>query len=125
MQENILDFDLFLREKEKKTIPVRILGEIYEIEAAIPALVPLKMARAERLRGGERNAESTRLVFEAADALFGEKQLDRFADRLTAEDLVQLMQLCFERINGKEQTEGEELSDEQSRTSLPGRKGKK
>ena len=125
MQENILDFDLFLREKEKKTIPVRILGEIYEIEAAIPALVPLKMARAERLRGGERNAEYTRLVFEAADALFGEKQLDRFADRLTAEDLVQLMQLCFERINGKEQTEGEELSDEQSRTSLPGRKGKK
>ena len=125
MQENILDFDLFLREKEKKTIPVRIMGEIYEIEAAIPALVPLKMARAERLRGQDRNTEYTRLVFEAADALFGEAQLDRFAGRLTAEDLVQLMQLCFERINGKEQAEGEELSDEQSRTSLPGRTGKK
>ena len=124
MQEQLLDFDQFLREKEHRTIPVRILGETYEIKAVIPALVPLKMARAERLQGTDRNAEYTRLVFEAADALFGEEQMNRMAGRLSADDLVLLIQKCFERINGGAE-ESEELSDEQSRTSLPGKKGKK
>jgi len=125
--ENILDFDLFLKEKEHKTLTVRILGEEYSIPATIPAIVPLKMARAERLRdNGLRNAEYTRLIFEAADAMFGQQQVDRFADRISAQDLAVLIQKCFERINGgADAQEGEELTDEQSRSSLPGRPSKK
>ncbi|MBQ7487536.1 MAG: hypothetical protein IJT77_08605 [Clostridia bacterium] len=125
--ENILDFDLFLKEKEHRTLMVRILGEEYSIPATIPAIVPLKMARAERLRDmGLRNAEYTRLIFEAADAMFGEKQVDRFADRISAQELALLIQKCFEWINGSpEAQEGELLTDEQSRSSLPGNASKK
>ncbi|MBQ8093376.1 MAG: hypothetical protein IJ242_07365 [Clostridia bacterium] len=124
--DNTLDFDLFLQEKERRTLPVRILGEIYEIPAVIPAIVPLKMARAERMRDHEaRNAEYSRLIFEAADALFGPDQLESFAAHLSAQDLALLIQKCFERMNGAVPEEGETLTDEDSRSSLPGRASKK
>ena len=123
-----LALDRFLEEAQGEYIEVRLLGESYRIRAAVPALVPLKMARAEKLPDGpQKNEEITRLVFEAADALFGEEQMDRIcAKGLSARDLSVLISKCFEAINGDLEGEdgGEELTDDMSRVSVPGR-GKK
>ena len=116
-----LAFDCFLREAQHEKIAVTVRGERYLIEARIPALVPLMMARAERLSDEKRrNEEFTRLVFEAADVLFGREQMDRLCRQgLSAQELALLVQKCFELINQEEAGDGEELSDEDSRTSLP------
>ena len=37
----VLDFDLFLREKEAKLLEVKVLGSSYFIKPEIPALIPI------------------------------------------------------------------------------------
>ena len=126
--DKILHFDRFLAEKDRELLTVEIYGELYEIPAEIPAIVPLKMARAERMRDASaRGAEYQRLIFEAADALFGEAQIDRIcAKGISARELAQLVQKCFEMINGADtDDDAEELDDESSRTSVSTRAKKK
>ena len=122
-----LKFDQFLRESQREKLRIDIYGHHYEIESRIPAIVPLKMARAEKLAETDRNAEYTRLIFEAADAMFGKENMEEICSfGLSAEDLSLLIQKCFEMINGAAaEEESEELSDEDGRSSLPGRSQKK
>ncbi len=127
----ILDYDRFMQEVSREPVIVRVHGREYTIPASIPALVPLMMARAERLQDDrERNAEYAKLVFAAADAMFGEKQMDDIcAHGLTAEDLPGLIQKCFEVIQGQnaEEDDEEEYDDENSRITpvKEKRRGKK
>lgn len=124
-----INFDLFMAEVQKETICVTIHGRTYEVPAKVPAIVPLTMARVEKLADQKsRNAAYTRAIFMAADALFGEKQMDEIcAMGLSAEQLSLLVQQTFNAINGVEEDDGEaaELTDEDSRSSLPGDSAKK
>ena len=124
-----LNFDLFLNEAKKETIYVVVHGKTYEVTAKVPAIVPRMMARAEKLADqSSRNAAVTHTILSAADALFGEKQMNEIcAGGLSLDELSMLMQKTFNLINGVEEDDGEaaELTDEDSRSSLPGDSAKK
>lgn len=125
----MLDFDLFMSEKEKETITVKVYGKEYLVPAKMPAVVPLMMARAEKLADqSSRNAAFVSMIFNAADALFGTRQMDDICSKgMDVEQLSMLIQKVFNVINGAEEDDGEvtELSDEDSRTKLPGGTGAK
>ena len=121
MGNKVLNFDLFMQEKKKEMIEVTVFGDKYMVPNEIPAIVPVMMARAEE---SSSDADGTRAVMRAADALFGEQNVDTMCKKgMSASDLATLMQKIFTMINGKDEEETtEELSDEDSRTVKPGNK---
>lgn len=124
-----LNFDLFMSEKERETITVTVYGKEYKVPCRLPAIVPLMMARAEKLADQtSRNAAYANMIFSAADALFGTKQMDDICSNgMDVEQLSLLVQKVFVLINGQEEDDGEvtELTDEDSRSKLPGNGAKK
>lgn len=124
----VLEFDQFLSEAAGETLTVRVRGKAYEVPCRIPAIVPLMMARASKLADqSSRSAAYSDMIFSAADALFGcEAATEICASGLYVEDLALLVQKVFGLINGtQEDGESEELTDEDSRSSLPGDSAKK
>ena len=108
--EDMLDFDRFLAEKEKRTLPVRVMGKVYAVRPEFPAIVPILMARSEEMGEGD----ATRLVLKAADALFGKEAMDEIAGKgLTVEELAELVRQVFTRI--QRQDEAEEIRDDDGR----------
>lgn len=128
-RSKVLNFDLFMSEMQQETVSVVVHGKTYEVPAKIPAIVPLTMARAEKLADqSSRNAAYANAIFTAADALFGEKQMNAIcAQGLSVDQLSALVQKTFNLINGVEEDDGEaaELTDEDSRSNLPGESAKK
>lgn len=123
-----LNFDKFLSEAKHETIDVTVYGKTYKVKAKVPAIVPLSMARAERLADQKsRNQEQVRMIMNAAEAFFGKNALDEFcAKGMTSDQLSNLVNELFLMINGNEdEDEGQELSDEDSRSILPGESEKK
>lgn len=122
----VLNFDKFISEKKKETIAVTVMGKEYTVSQEIPAIVPVMMGRAE----GEDNKQlATKMVMRAADAMFGEKNVNQMcADGLGANDLATLVQRLFQMIQGTdaEEDDTEELSDDDSRVQTgEGKKAKK
>lgn len=118
-----LDFDKFLSEKNKETLDVTVFGKVYRVPLMIPAIVPVMMARSEE--NLDQN-ESTKMVYRAADALFGEDAVNEMcAKGMSGKDMAELVQSVFNIINGKEDEddEAQELSDEDSHVAAP-RRGK-
>ena len=76
-----------------------------------------------------RNAAYSKMIFTAADALFGEKAMTEICESgMTVDMLSLLVQKTFALINGVEdfdEEDGQELSDEDSRSKLPGDAAKK
>ena len=108
--EDMLDFDRFLAEKERKMLPVRVMGKVYAVRPEIPAIVPILMARSEEMGEGD----ATRLVLKAADALFGKEAMDEIAGKgLTVEELAELVRQVFTRI--QRQDAAEEIRDDDGR----------
>lgn len=126
MEKNkILNFDLFMQEKKKKTLEVTVFGEKYLVPMEIPAIVPVMMARAEE---SESENDGTKAVMLAADALFGEANVNKLCrNGISATDLASLIQKVFTMINGQDQDDedGEELSDDDSRVVKAGNKNAK
>lgn len=124
-----LNFDQFMSEMQKETVSIVIYGKTYEVPAKVPAIVPLTMARAEKLADqSSRNSAYAKAIFSAADALFGQAQMDAIcAQGLSVDQLSLLVQKTFNLINGVEEEDGEaaELTDEDSRSNLPGESAKK
>lgn len=118
-----LDFDKFLSEKNKETLDVTVFGKVYRVPMMIPAIVPVMMARSEE--NLDQN-ESTKMVYRAADALFGADAVNEMcAKGMAGKDMAELVQSVFNIINGKEEEddEAQELSDEDSHVAAP-RRGK-
>ena len=108
--EDMLDFDRFLAEKEKRTLPVRVMGKVYAVRPEIPAIVPILMARSEEMGEGD----ATRLVLKTADALFGKEAMDEIAGKgLTVEELAELVRQVFTRIQRTDAAE--EIRDDDGR----------
>lgn len=114
----LLNFDRFMAEKNRETIDILIYGETVTIRSAIPAVVPVTMARAEE--SGD-NAERVRMVMRAADAMFGKENVDRWCARgISAEELGALVTKAFALVNGGEDEEEDdsvELDDESGKTA--------
>lgn len=124
-KNKVLNFDLFMQEKEKKTLDVTVYGDTYTVSMEIPAIVPVMMARAEESINGN---DSTKAVMRAADALFGQENVDKMCRKgISATDLVNLVQKVFGMINGQDQSEddSEELTDDDSRVGKTGDKNAK
>lgn len=120
-----LNFDKFIEERDNEPFEITVLGRKYSVKPRIPAVVPVMMARAEE---DMDNAESSKMVLMAADAMYGKKAVDQMcADGITADELGLLVQKTFGLINGteaaEEEEEEQELTDEAGRK--PARKGKK
>lgn len=117
-----LNFDKFLSEKTNETLDVTVYGSTYKIPMKIPAIVPVMMARAEESLD---ESESSRMIFRAADALFGKSAVDKMCENgISGAELVDLVQRTFAVINGKEMVdeEAQELTDEDSHVAA--RRGK-
>lgn len=120
-----LNFDLFMQEKKKKTLDVTVFGELYSVPMEIPAIVPVMMARAEE---SESENEGTKAVMLAADALFGEANVNKMCRKgISATDLASLIQKVFGMINGQDQGDDDvqELTDDDSRVVRAGDKNAK
>lgn len=121
-----LDFDKFMSENKREEIDVTVFGKVYKVPAAVPAIVPVMMARAE-IAGDVQ--QSTTMIMRAADTMFGSEAVNEMCrNGLTAPDLANLVQMLFAKINGQDpdDDESEELTDEDSRKAAPGGKsGKK
>lgn len=124
-----LEFDRFLTEKNRETLTVTVYGKAYEVPARVPAIAPLMMARAEKLADqSSRNDAYARMIFGAADALFGEASMNEICSHgMSVDELSLLVQKTFGLINGTEEEEEEvvEIGDEDSRSILPGDSAKK
>lgn len=123
-----LNFDKFLSEAKRDTITVTVYGKEYEVPDKVPAIVPLSMARAEKLADhSSRQQAQVKMIVEAAEAFFGRKALDEIvAKGMSSNELSDLVNQLFLKINGQEEEdEGQELSDEDSRSILPGDSEKK
>lgn len=120
-----LNFDKFMSENKREEIDVTVFGKVYKVPAAVPAIVPVMMARAE-LAGDAQ--ESTKMIMRAADIMFGGDAVDEMCrNGMSAPDLAGLVQMLFAKINGQDpdEDEAEELTDEDSRKAAPGGKSEK
>lgn len=120
-----LDFDKFISEKKREKIEITVYGEKIVIDAFIPAIVPIMMARAESTND---SSAAVRMVMIAADALLGEKNVNRLCQKgMSSDELSSLVGKLFNMINGvdAEDSETEEISDEDSRKAVRGKNAKK
>ena len=120
-----LNFDKFMSEKVKEYITVTIFGKEYQVLSAIPATVPVMMARAETVMDGEAQVK---LVMQAADTMLGADTVDELCKLgMSAKELSALVQKLFLSINGAEDEdeESQELSDDSGKVPVAGKKPKK
>jgi len=123
----VLNFDQFIAEKSKETITVTVFGDEYEVPMEIPAIVPVMMARAESTNDPQM---ASRMTFKAADAMLGVDAVNKMCSKgMSSNDMATLVQMLFEKINGKDDDdddEVEEISDEDSRKQTgEGKRSKK
>lgn len=118
-----LDFDKFMQEKQGDTIEVKLYGKTYTVKAEIPAMVPILMARSEEAADQQ---VQFKLVFKAADAMLGTQAVNEICDKgISTNDLAKLVKMLFDMINGvDEDEETEELTDEDSRKAIGGKRKK-
>ena len=124
MQE-YLDFDLFLREREGKKIEVKVLGKSYYIKPELPAIVPVRLARAQ---AGMDEEETIRMSLQAADAIFGQEAIDEMCrNGLSAGELTELIHQVVKLIRGEtsDAGDGEVLTDDAGHVAMRKKPGKK
>lgn len=112
MGNKTLNFDRCISEMKRETITVTVKDKEYVIPCAIPAIVPVMMARSEAALD---SALKTNMIFRAGDAMFGKANIDQMcADGLIADDLARLIDMIFRMVQGNESEEdlSQELDDE-------------
>ena len=109
MSNKYKDFDQMFAEMKVETIPFKAFGKVYQIRKEIPAVVVLNMARLE-----DGQSLPNRLIFEAAEQIFGRDTLNEFCAQpgLSADKLSAMMRWAFEAINGVEDSEPEALTED-------------
>ena len=120
MAGRTLNFDNFMVEKNQEPIMVTVFGKEYPVKPQIPAVVMVTLARTNDTSISE--FEATKMLLNAGDILFGRDAISEFcAKGMQSEQLIQLIKMVFETINGKD-VDGddvEEMSDEDSMVSTP------
>lgn len=110
MKGDMLDFDRFLAEKQKEYLSVRVDGRVYRVQRAIPALLPVLLARAD---AEQDRAGTGRVLMQLGDAMFGRKAIDGFCRAgMTAEELNRLIEQTLTAILDAEAGNAETLEDD-------------
>lgn len=124
MIKKVVDFDRFIAEKERDQIQIVFRGRTYTIFSEVPAIVPITIARAAKL--DEKDGRYQQMIFRAVDSIFGKEAVDQMCeDGATANEMIELIQKVFQTINGAGDDESEELTDEDSHSTVAGDKAKK
>ena len=125
MANRTLNFDNFMTEKKQEPILVTVFGKEYPVKPEIPAIVMVTLARSNDTSLSEYDA--AKMMFRAGDVIFGKSAITEMCEKgLTSEQMVSLIKMVFEVINGKD-VDGddvEELTDEDGMvtTSTAGKK---
>ena len=121
-----LNFDQFLQEKNGETITVVIYGKAYRVPMAIPAIVPVMLARAEEDMDA---AQASLLLTRALDLMLGRGSVDELCRKgMTSAQLSLLARKLFTAVTqglSGEEEEAQELTDEDSRKTARGERKKK
>ena len=118
MKKFTLDFDQFYSEQAEDIIEVTWMGEKLTVKKAVPASLPIMMARSE-LTDGEN---ATTYIYRAADEMLGKDKVDALCRKgATAKGLASLINKLFEMINGSDDEEDEiqEGSDDGTVSKAP------
>lgn len=115
--KSYLNFDKFMREKERDTIIVTIYGKQYEVCKEVPAIVPVLMARYE---GTGDKVQQTKMMMKAADMMLGRKNVDELCTKgMSSRDFGELIQKLFVMCSDAviEDEDAQELSDDSAMTA--------
>ena len=118
MANRTLNFDNFMVEKKQEPIMVTVLGKEYAVKPEIPAIVMVTLARTNDTSISE--FEATKMMLNAGDVLFGKDAVNEMcANGLQADQLITLIKMVFETINGKDVDgdDAEDISDEDGMVS--------
>lgn len=125
MENRTLNFDNFMVEKTGEPILVTVFGKEYKVSPEIPAIVMVTLARTNEPTVSD--TEATKMILQAGDVMFGKDVINELcAKGIRSVQLVQLIKMVFELINGKDidGDDVEEISDEDGMVSS-GSKAKK
>ena len=126
MNSRTLNFDNFMTEKKQEPIMVTVFGKQYPVQPEIPAIVMVTLARTNDTSMTESDAAM--MIINAGDILFGKAAINEFcAQGMRADQLVTLIKMVFEMINGKD-VDGddvEDIGDEDGMVSSSGNRAKK
>lgn len=118
MANRTLNFDNFMVEKKQEPIMVTVLGKEYAVKPEIPAIVMVTLARTNDTSISD--FEATKMMLNAGDVLFGKDAVNEMcANGLQADQLITLIKMVFETINGKDVDgdDAEDISDEDGMVS--------
>lgn len=122
MANRTLNFDNFMTEKKQDPIMVTVFGKEYAVKPEIPAIVMVTLARTNESTMSE--SEAAMMIMNAGDVMFGREAINEFCARgMRSDQLVTLIKMVFEMINGKD-VDGddvEEISDEDGMISAGGK----
>ena len=125
MAGRTLNFDNVMTEKKQEPIMVTVYGKEYPVAPEIPAVVMVTLARTNESTMSESDAAM--MILNAGDVLFGREAINEFcAKGMRSEQLVTLIKMIFEMINGKDVDgdDTDEISDEDGMVAA-GSKAKK
>ena len=126
MNNRTLNFDNFMTEKKQEPIMVTVFGKEYPVQPEIPAIVMVTLARTNDT--SMTDSDAAMMIINAGDILFGKETINDFcAKGMRADQLVQLIKMVFELINGKD-VDGddvEDIGDEDGMVSSSGNRAKK
>lgn len=114
MSNEIMDFDLFLQEQEKKGPQFKLYGEVYTLPPSLPALIVLKMVRLSKQYGGKIPDEA---MFDLAMAIFDEKNVNEWVNKgLTLNGLQKLIEWAYAQYapGSSDEDSGEEPTNKEN-----------
>ena len=109
MANKFKDFDAMVSDMHEETVPFKAFGKLYNIRKAIPAALVLELARKEK-----DETLSNEFVFKAARQIFGDAVLSDLCNNpdCTFDKLTKMIQWAFTTINGPEEEEPEEVTED-------------
>lgn len=106
---DFMDFDAAFAEMNHETVSFKVFGKTYKIKKEIPAYIVTQMMRLE-----DDDTLPTRVIFKAADLIYGKKVIDELCehDGFSAEQLNMMVKWAFEAVHGKKNEKPKEQTED-------------
>ena len=106
LNKNIHDFDMFWKEKEKQPIEFKVFGKGEKIPPSLPAIVMLKLLRAQKEFGNKELPEH--IILDLSFGVFGEEKVDEWAKNgLSVDELGDMIKWAMQQYNPGKDDNGE------------------
>lgn len=127
MANKVLNFDQFMAEKNKDYIEVTVFGKTYKVKNDVPAIFPVKLARASE---SVNNGVVGSALMEAGEIMFGQDAVDEMCrNGISAKELGMLYIQVFNMVSGQnidaEDIDVETYEDDASKVVKAGGKSTK